>query len=86
MFKDPNILALFAYFAGHVVHYLLSRPLRVPAAVIAKTPALATINTLEDVLAPVAESAVNAAILKQIGNANSNAAPAGADPAPIIRN
>jgi hypothetical protein len=68
VFKDPNILALFAYLAGHAVHYLISRPLRIPAAVVAKTPALAAVNTLEDVLAPIAQAAVNAAILKQIGS------------------
>jgi hypothetical protein len=67
VFKDPNILALFAYLAGHFVHYLVTRPLRFPAAAIAKAPALATINTLEDQLAPAAEAAVNAAIQKKLG-------------------
>lgn len=86
MFKDPNVLALFAYLAGHAVHYLLSRPLRIPAAAIAKTPALATVNTLEDVLAPAAEDAMNKAIMKKLGVAVPASVPAGPDPAPIIRN
>ena len=71
MFKDPNFLALFAYLAGHVVHYLLSRPLHVPAAVLAKAPALGVINSLEDSLGPAAEAAVNAAIAKKLGIAVS---------------
>ena len=67
MFKDPAVTALLAYLAGHAVHYLLTRPLRVPAAVVAKTPVLATVNALEDSFGPAAEAAVNAAIAKKLG-------------------
>lgn len=67
MFKDPNILALFAYLAGHAVQYLTTHTLRIPAAAVAKTPALGAINSLEDQIAPIAEAAVSAAIAKQLG-------------------
>lgn len=68
MLKDPNVLALLAYLAGHAVQYLTTRTLRIPATTVAKTPALGVINTLEDAVAPIAQAAVNAAILKQIGS------------------
>ena len=67
MFKDPNILALFAYLAGHVVQYITTRTLRIPAAAVAKTPALGIINSLEDSITPIAEAAVSAAIARKLG-------------------
>ncbi len=67
MFKDPNILALFAYLAGHAVQYLTTRTLRIPASAVAKTPALGVVNSLEDTIAPIAEAAVSAAIAKKLG-------------------
>ena len=67
MLKDPNVLALIAYLAGHAVQYLTTRPLRIPATTVAKTPTLGVINGLEDAVAPIVQAAVNAAILKQIG-------------------
>ena len=67
MFKDPMFLALASYLAGHVVHYLVSRPLHIPAAAVAKTPALGVINALEESLGPAAEAAVNAAIARKLG-------------------
>ena len=74
MLKDPNFLALFAYFAGHAVHYMLTRPLHIPAAAVAKTPALGTINALEASFGPAAEAAVNAAIQKKLGISTPDAA------------
>lgn len=82
MFKDPNFLALFSYLAGHVVHFMLTRPLRVPAAIAAKQPLLAQVNALEDQLAPVAEAAVNAAIAKKVGVSLSPDPP---KPAPVVK-
>ncbi len=67
MFKDPNILALFAYLAGHAVQFLTTRTLHIPAAVVAKNPALGVINSLEDSITPIAEAAVSAAIAKKLG-------------------
>jgi len=67
VFKDPNIIALISYLAGHAVHYLVSRPLRIPEVAIAKTPALGAVNALEDAVGPIAEAAVNAAIAKKLG-------------------
>ena len=67
MFKDPNFLALFSYLSGHLVHYLFSRPLRLPAATVAKTPALGVVNSLAESLAPAAEAAVDAAIARKLG-------------------
>ena len=66
MFKDPNILALIAYLAGHAVQYLTTRTLRIPAAAVAKTPALGVVNALEDSITPIAEAAVSAAIAKKL--------------------
>jgi len=67
MFKDPNILALFAYLIGHAVQYFTTRSLHIPAAVAAKTPALGIINSLEASITPLAEAAVSAAIAKRLG-------------------
>lgn len=67
MFKDPTLMAFLGYIAGHIVNYALSRPLRIPATVVAKTPALGVVNSLEDSLGPAAEAAVNAAIAKKLG-------------------
>ncbi|MCW3097973.1 MAG: hypothetical protein JWL77_3591 [Chthonomonadaceae bacterium] len=67
MFKDPNILALFAYLAGHAIQYLTTHTLRIPAATVAKTPALGVVNSLEEHIAPIAEAAVSAAIAKKLG-------------------
>ena len=76
MFKDPNILALIAYLAGHAVQYLMTRTLRIPTATVAQTPFPGIINSLEDQIAPIAEAAVNAAILKQIGSSRTDSDPA----------
>lgn len=66
MLKDPNVLALVAYLAGHAVQYLTTRTLRIPAATVAKTPALGVVNTLEDALGPIVQAAVGAALANQV--------------------
>jgi len=67
VFKDPNVLALIAYIAGHAVQYITTRTLHIPAATVAKIPALGIVNSLEDSITPIAEAAVSAAIAKKLG-------------------